>query len=523
MNDQASIEQPATSAHHAERFLINVIWGWVSVITNFVAGIFLSPYMIRQLGPERYGIWVLAFSLIEYFFIFDLGFRSAIVNHNSQFWTKKEFIKINEVINTTLVYFTGIAALIISLTFYFSGQVHRYFIIKPEHQSAFAVLVTMTGTSWAMGMLFNVFSASLEAFQQFKIQNRIYVLSLLIRTAGCFTVLALGYKLVGLGAVVVTAQGIGYILAAMAVKRILPTLEFSWRYVSRARWRQLFEYGISSFAANTAQLSINQGPSILIGHFLPEANVGYYGLPNRLLQYAGEAMTRIGFVTAPNTAQMLAEGRQDQVVQLGMYLNRYCFSLFMPLALFLFLFGSQLLTVWVGAEMARHSAPLLIASICSYGFVMAGQYNSASILFGLAKHQGYARNVMIEAAALFGGLIIVIPRFGLLGAAWLVASLMIIIRGLGTPWMLCRYLDFPFLRYMRSIYLRPLLAAMPALAVGLLLKSAGLSGRNWRELFLGGAAVASSFLVASWWICIEPEHRLLLRSWVGRRLKARFA
>jgi O-antigen/teichoic acid export membrane protein len=234
-------------------------------------------------------------------------------------------------------------------------------------------------------------------------------------------------------------------------------------------------------------------------------------------------MTRIGFVTAPNTAQMLAEGRQDQVMKLGRYLNRYCFSLFMPLALFLFLFGHQLLTVWVGAEMASHSAPLLIASVCSYGFVMAGQYNSASILFGLARHQGYARNVMIEAVALFVGLILVIPRFGILGAAWLVASLMIVIRGFGTPWMLCRYLDFSFPRYMQSIYFRPLLAATPALAVGLLLKAAGLQGRNWRELFLGGISIAVTFLIASWWICIEPEHRLLLRSWISRRLKARFA
>jgi hypothetical protein len=43
----------------------------------------LSPYLIRKLGSDAYGVWILAFGLIEYCWLFDLGFRSATVKYHT--------------------------------------------------------------------------------------------------------------------------------------------------------------------------------------------------------------------------------------------------------------------------------------------------------------------------------------------------------------------------------------------------------------------------------------------------------
>ena len=61
------------------RFVVNVIWNWAAVAISLVTGFLLSPYLIRKLGPEGYGIWALSFSLVEYYWLLDLGFRSATV------------------------------------------------------------------------------------------------------------------------------------------------------------------------------------------------------------------------------------------------------------------------------------------------------------------------------------------------------------------------------------------------------------------------------------------------------------
>ena len=84
----------------ARRFFVNVVWSWVGVLASFLTSFFLSPYIIRKLGDERYGIWALAFAFIDYTTFFDFGFKSAIVNLISGFRAHSQEDKINEVVNT---------------------------------------------------------------------------------------------------------------------------------------------------------------------------------------------------------------------------------------------------------------------------------------------------------------------------------------------------------------------------------------------------------------------------------------
>jgi O-antigen/teichoic acid export membrane protein len=87
-------------AGRGERFVTNVLWGWLAVGVNLIVGIVLSRYIVRKLGVERYGIWVLVFSILDYLWFFDLGLNTAVTNFCARYLATKEPKKINEVINT---------------------------------------------------------------------------------------------------------------------------------------------------------------------------------------------------------------------------------------------------------------------------------------------------------------------------------------------------------------------------------------------------------------------------------------
>jgi O-antigen/teichoic acid export membrane protein len=277
-------------------------------------------------------------------------------------------------------------------------------------------------------------------------------------------------------------------------------------------------YGVPSFFANSATLALNQGPTALIGHFHPEAFVAYYSLPLRLLQYSVDAIMRIGFVTAPNTAEMIASGRREYVAKLGMYLNRYCLTLFLPFSAFLWIYGGEMITVWVGEALAAQSAPLLPAFILGATLAQAAQFNSSSILFGMARHGSYAISLVLEAAVMIAGVSLLTPRYGIVAVAWVSSALMILNRGFVTPWVVCRNLEFPFSRYMTSIYVRPALSLVPAVCLSLWIKSRWLPGRNWPELIAALGLIAVTHYASAYFSCVEPEHRVLLRQWVLQRL-----
>ena len=79
-----SANSPQT-ASRATDFFHNVLWSWLGVLFSLVAGLLLSPYVIHHLGDERYGIWVLVFSLVDYYGLVDFGFRSAVVKYAAHF------------------------------------------------------------------------------------------------------------------------------------------------------------------------------------------------------------------------------------------------------------------------------------------------------------------------------------------------------------------------------------------------------------------------------------------------------
>ena len=151
----------------------------------------------------------------------------------------------------------------------------------------------------------------------------------------------------------------GYAAMFFTFRRAFPELVFAKKYVSSERWKQMAKYGINSLIASSGSLFLNQGPPLLVGHFLPAQFVGYYTFPSRLLNYGVEMITRIGFVTVPKTAELYALGRKEQIVQLGTHLNRYCLALFLPISIFIGVFGRPLIVRWIDVPFADHVAPLL--------------------------------------------------------------------------------------------------------------------------------------------------------------------
>ncbi len=502
-----------------ERFFTNVLWSWLGVGLTIISGIFLSPYLIGKLGDEAYGVWVLVFGLMENYWVLDLGLRSATVKYSAHYRATGERDKINEVLNTGVIFFAAIAIALFFASVLLSRHVDRLFQVSPAYRQPLAVLVLVVGSSWAFGMIFNIFNACLEGFQRFDVASRIIISVTTARVAGMFTLLALGYGLVALGVFVVICQAFGYALTWLAVCRVFPEHRFGPRYASWSMFKQLAGYGIHTLTGGVAYQLLNQSAPLMIGHFRPVAFVAYYNVPVRLLQYTGDAVDRVGLVTSANTAEMAAREEMGAIATLGRYVNRYCLTLFLPLAIFLSAYGADLIRVWIRKpEFVAQSAPLLPVLLIGTTLAIAAQFNSSSILYGMARHRWFARGLLVEGLALIAALYFLVPRYGIAGAAWAASLLMVADRGIFTPWLACRYLKIGFARYMLSIYARPVVTAVPVAFFAYWLKGHAIPGASLTQVLAGAASIAAAYYGLAFFSVLEPHHRSLLLESVSRRL-----
>ena len=73
--------------------------------------------------------------------------------------------------------------------------------------------------------------------------------------------------------------------------------------------------------------------------------------------------------------------------------------------------------------------------------------------------------------------------------------LMIAVRGIYTPWLVSKALETSFAAYMRGIYIRPLLTAVPVVGFAWLLQTTILPGRTVLELIAAGAICAAVYFL----------------------------
>jgi len=508
----AELEQtPAATS----RFVTNVLWSWLAVAFALVSGVFLSPYVIHRLGDERYGIWALAFSFVDYFVLVDFGFRSAIVKYTAHYRATREFDRLEELVSTALAYFAVAGAIILGASILLSWNVTRLFNVLPRDASDLRFLTVTVGLGCALTVAFSAWTAVFDGYQRFDVSSLILMVNNAIRVVGTFALLYAGFGLKAMGLCILAGQVTGFILTYGSLRRLLPVRIFAPRRASFAALRQMFGYGSRTLVANVSLVVLNQGAPGLIGHFLSTAFVGYYAFPLRLISYPVEMVGRLGMVTGAKAAELSAHGDLRAISRMALIVNRYCLMLFFVVPVYLTIFGHQLLQVWISPNFAAQSAPLLPILGAGLTIGIAAQYNSTSILYGLAKHGSLARAVFIEAIVCVAGLWYVIPRYGVFGAACVGAGLTIVSRGIYVPYKVSCHLEMRYSSYLWGIYAKPLAIMTPVAAITWGINRMLGEPAAWKVVLGGGAAMAIVYYLLVFFQGLEREHRQMILSGIA--------
>jgi O-antigen/teichoic acid export membrane protein len=491
----------------AGRYIINVIWSSASVGVGLLIAVFMTPITLGYLGETKYGEWTIALSLVEYYWLIDLGFRSATVKFSAEFNAVGDHEKLSELLSTGVLYSTMSAVLVILISIVFAGPA-----AKAEHLEH-PGLLRIVGVSWGIGMIFNIFSGCLEGFQRFDLLGRIWMVTSLARSAAILVVLKLGYGLMAMGWVLFGSQMAVYLWTWLVFRQVVPGTRVSVFAGTAKMLKHLARYGLNMLTAQVATRILTMSVPLVIGAMLTPRYVTYWAIPVKMMDYAFDAIGRIGMVTTPASAEFAARGERERLHELGVYTNRYCMALFAPYAAFLLVYGQHVYLLWTHKPNVVANGGFLIPILLLGYCAVAGQFNSASILHGLGRHQTYVRFMLGESLLVVAGLFVILPRYGLAGAAWLLATLMALDRGVLVAVFLCREIKINPLVYMAQIYIRPVALGALMTLVLWLLRSSWLPGDTWLQVGAALAIAGSLYAGLAAGLVLTPKHReYLLRT-----------
>lgn len=446
----------------SRKIVRNTFYNTGGRVWSVLTGLILTPYIISRLGVERYGILALLGGVTGYFGLFDFGISTSFVKYIAEFHARKEYEKINEVVNTGAAFYSVFGIFIFVVAFVFMEPVLSLLRMPLElHKEAAFVFIAGVGM-FSVSSALGAFASVLGGLQRMDVSNLISVVVSVPNIAGTIFVLEKGYGLPGLmvnSLVTVLLSNAANIGAAF---RMLPELKFNLFLFSGDLFKKLFSFGYKLQVSRFANLVSFQTDKFLITGFLNIGLVTYYQLGSSIIQQARQIPLLLISALVPAVSELEAREGKKALVKVYLHGSKYLISLSTPLLVFVMLNASIIMLAWMGQGYERAASVIRFLGIGYYMATVTGV--ASSIAVGVARTELDMKFGVLMAALNLLFNIVLIMKYGFIGVL-IGTSAALAISALYYVKLFHAYLDVPVATF-TSLFSKPAIACV---APGLLI------------------------------------------------------
>ncbi len=104
-----------TNTSIRRRMLLNTVSNVLGKGLNLGVWFFLTPYLLRRLGADTYGLWAVVGLVAAYGALLDLGITSAVAKYVAEYRARGELVEAGRLVATTLWLYTGLELMAVAL------------------------------------------------------------------------------------------------------------------------------------------------------------------------------------------------------------------------------------------------------------------------------------------------------------------------------------------------------------------------------------------------------------------------
>lgn len=176
------------------------VLNYVIIGLNTLVGLAYTPYMLRCLGQNEYGLYSLVASVIAYLTLLDFGFGNAIVRYTAKFRAQGKQQEQWEMFGMFLIVYSiiGLIAFLGGFALYFNvDALFDRTMTEADLSQARAMMLLLT-VNLAFTFPLSIFGAIITAYENFVFQRVVNIIRIILSTGVLILVLAIGYKAVAL-------------------------------------------------------------------------------------------------------------------------------------------------------------------------------------------------------------------------------------------------------------------------------------------------------------------------------------
>lgn len=400
----------AAGRTRAGSLLGDSLWNVAGMVVPAILAIPTFGILARTLGAERFGLLTLAWTLVGYVALLDLGISRSVcwIVARDPGDPRHHAAILGSALTVSLALGTAMAAAL----WLAAGSAPELLGVSPGVAAEAVVATRAVALTVPPLMAYTVLQALLEGLQRFRevnIQRAV--------TGGLLASLPVAFVLV--------TPSLPAAVWGIVVARFAGTAFTWWRVRSLTQlrpsrfepttFRHLFTYGGWIAVSNFVSPLMGYMDRFWLANRIGAAGVAVYSAPAELIARATIVPVAIARALFPRISGSRMGGA-DRAAVSGRA-TALALASGGPIGLVFFAFAEPLLRLWLGAEIATGAAPVL--RILALGYVVSAL---AQIPFSVLQARGHSRATalahLVEVAPYFALLFLLGSRFGAVGVAW---------------------------------------------------------------------------------------------------------
>ena len=393
-----------------ERALNNILIQFGSRFLGLILYFFLTPYIVKLLGSELYGLNQLLLQTIGYFTIAELGIGISLSVLIYKYLVQHDIQKINALLSAAQFVYSIIGLAILILGIIFSFYIEKLFSLPAELANVAQIAFIIYIGSSAVSFFFSVPSILLNTSQK---SYKAFVFTLitpLITYTGFICFIYFNFSVIGMALTTCVATCVNLYGINQIAKK-----EFPWLNI----WNKQKDWSILSitkyvFIDKLLVLAVFQADYILISYFLGVNYVAGYALYTVFFVYIRD-LVFIGMNNITNGAGEMYEKKEfDGIYQLWRDALSFSFFIGIVLCTGIYFMFDFFFALWMHNSLLQSNA-ILICFIFNLFYLLTVQ--CSTLLVG--SRNLYKNRITGSLVELFTNIVlsvILIQHIGVLGA-----------------------------------------------------------------------------------------------------------
>ncbi|WP_074454383.1 lipopolysaccharide biosynthesis protein [Marinobacter sp. X15-166B] len=238
----------------------------LNTIVSIAIGFFMLPFLLNHLGEDIYGIWVLVGSITASFYLFDLGFASAVTRFIAAALTRKDKIEAQQVCSTAFILYCGLGVLIIVATCALALLTPNV-TSNSENDRLIQLLIIITGLRIAIGFPFKSFAGIISYHIRFDLMAATRLFFVLASTIATVIAILTGKGIIAVAIIGLVSSFVSDIVFRVISSHMEPQVKIKLSSFSRSQLKALYSFSAWAFLIDISRLLQERAPVWSIGIF----------------------------------------------------------------------------------------------------------------------------------------------------------------------------------------------------------------------------------------------------------------